>query len=90
MEDVESEQTKKLRTKLGYIKQGSPRNRSEEQEKTISDIENLYDSREEVVKMFNNYARNMSRNIYDSKQEGTGLKILTPKQVLQRFSIALA
>ena len=40
--------------------------------------------------MFNNYARNMSRNIYDSKQEGTGLKILTPKQTLQRLPVALA
>ena len=39
--------------------------------------------------MFNDYARNMSRNIYDSKQEGTGLKILTPKQMLQRLPIAL-
>ena len=29
--------------------------------------------------MFNDYARNMSKNIYDSKQEGTGFKILTPK-----------
>ena len=40
--------------------------------------------------MFNDYARNMSRNIYDSKQEGTGLKILTSKQMLQRLPIALA
>ena len=40
--------------------------------------------------MYNDYARNMSRNIYDSKQEGTGLKILTPKQMLQRLPIALA
>ena len=40
--------------------------------------------------MFDNYARNMSRNIYNSKQEGTGLKILTPKQMHQRLSIALA
>ena len=32
----------------------------------------------------------MSRNIYDSKQERTGLKILTPKQMLQRLPIALA
>ena len=31
----------------------------------------------------------MPTNIYDSKQ-GTGLKILTPKQMLQRFPIALA
>ena len=39
--------------------------------------------------MFNNYAKNMSRNIYDSKQ-GTGLTILTPKQMRQRLPIALA
>ena len=31
----------------------------------------------------------MSKNIYDSKQEGTKLKILTPKQMLQRLPIAL-
>ena len=31
--------------------------------------------------------KNMSRNIYKSKQ-GTGLKILTPKQMLQRLQIA--
>ena len=40
--------------------------------------------------MFNDYARNMSRNIYDSKQERTGFKILTPKQMLQRLPISLA
>ena len=40
--------------------------------------------------MFNDYARNKYRNIFDSKQEGAGLKILTPKQILQRLPIALA
>ena len=40
--------------------------------------------------MFNDYSRNMPRNISDSKQEGTGLKILTPKQMLQRLPISLA
>ena len=39
--------------------------------------------------MFNDNAKSMSRNIYDSKQ-GTVLKILTPKQMLQRLPIALA
>ena len=39
--------------------------------------------------MFNDYAQNMSKNIYESKQ-GTGLKVLTPKQMLQRLSMALA
>ena len=32
----------------------------------------------------------MSRNIYDSKQEGTRFKILTPKQMLKKLPIALA
>ena len=39
--------------------------------------------------MFNDYAKIMSKNIYELKQ-GTGLKILTPKQMLQRLPIALA
>ena len=40
--------------------------------------------------MYNDYAKNMSRNIYESKQKGTGLKILTPNQMLKRLPIALA
>ena len=40
--------------------------------------------------MFNDYAKNMSRNIYESKQKGTGVKILTPNQMLKRLPIALA
>ena len=32
----------------------------------------------------------MSRNIYDLKQKGTGLKILTPNQMLKRIPIAIA
>ena len=37
-----------------------------------------------------NMLKNMSRNIYDLKQKGTGLKILTPNQMLKRIPIALA
>ena len=89
IENREKDQ-KELKSYLSYIKHGNPKNRSKEQKKTINNIEYLYNSREEVVKMFNDYPRNMSRNIYDSKQKGTGLKILTPKQMTQRLRIALA
>ena len=89
LEDIEKEQIE-FKWDLGRIKQGDPRDKSEEQKKTIDNIKNLYNSRQEFVQMFNDYASNMSRNIYDSKQEGTGLKILTPKQMLQRLLIALA
>ena len=89
LEDLEKEQVE-LKRDLGCIKRGDPKDKSKEQKKTIYNIKNLYNSREEVFKMFNDYARNMSRNSYDSKQEGAGLKILTPKQMLQRFSKSLA
>ena len=89
LEDVEKEQIK-LKSDLGYIKQENPKNKSPEQTKTINNIENLYNSIERVAQMFNDYAKNMSRNIYESKQEGKGLKILIPKQMLQRLPIALA
>ena len=89
LEYIEKEQIE-LKRDLGRIKQGDPRDKSEEQKKTIDNIKNISNSREEVAKMFNDYVRNMSRNIYDSKQEGTGLKILTPKQMLQRLPISLA
>ena len=62
LEDIENEQIE-IKRYLGRINQGDPRDKSEEQKKTIDNIKNLYNSREEVVKMFNDYARNMSRNI---------------------------
>ena len=89
LEDIDKEQIE-LKRDLGRIKQGDPRDKSEEQKKIIDNTKNISNLREEVVKMFNDYDRNMSRNIYDSKQEGTGLKILTPKQMLQRLPISLA
>ena len=88
IEDVEKEQIE-LKRDLNHIKQGDPKNKSQKQEKTIDNIESLYNSREEVVQIFDDYAKNMFRNIYYSKQ-GTRLKILTPKQMLQRLPIALA
>ena len=88
LEDAEKDQIK-FKSDLGHIRQGNPKNRSEEQNNVINNVTNLYESREKVIQMFNNYAKDMSRNIYESKQ-GTGLKILTPKQMLLRLPIALA
>ena len=39
--------------------------------------------------MFNDYAKIISETIHKTKQ-GTGLKILTAKQMLQRLQIAFA
>ena len=53
----------------------------------------LYDSRQTIIDLINDNAKIRSEAIYKSRQkktEGTGLKILTPKQMLQRLPIALA
>ena len=58
---------KKLKSDLGHIKQGPEYYKSPEQLNTIEYIKNLYESREKVVQLFNNYAKNMSKNIYKIK-----------------------
>ena len=64
-----------------------------EQKETINNLEKFYLSREEVINFFRDYIEMLSDANYDSKQnetKGKGLKILTPKQMLQRLPIALA
>ena len=59
----------------------------------INNLEKFYNSREEVINFFRDYIEMLSNANYDAKQNetsGTGLKVLTPKQVLQRLPIALA
>ena len=59
----------------------------------INNLENFYNSREEVINFFRDYIEMLSDASYGArknKTEGKGLKILTPKQILQRLPIALA
>ena len=53
----------------------------------------LYKARKEAIKFYDDYFSMMSEAKYKAKKDetkGKGLKILTPKQMLQRLSIALA
>ena len=64
-----------------------------EQRETIDNLEKFYHSREEIINFFRDYEKMVLDAAYKSKQnktEGKGLKILTPKQMLQRLPIALA
>ena len=54
------------------------------QKNTLYNIEMFYKSRNEAIKLYDEYSSMMSAT------KGTGLKILTPKQMLQRLPIALA
>ena len=89
---VEEDQ-EKFKREFSQIKWGNPKHKSEMQLYTIKNVKNLYDSRQKIIDLFNNYSKIKSESIYRSKHgetKGKGLKILTPKQMLQRLPIALA
>ena len=59
----------------------------------IDNLNKFYNSREEVIDFFRDYIEILSDANYDAKQnetKGKGLKILTPKEMLERLPIALA
>ena len=59
----------------------------------IDNPNTFYNSREEVINFFRDYIDILSDANYDTKQnetKGTGLKMQTPKQMLQRLPLALA
>ena len=62
-----------------------------EQKEVINNLKKFYNSREEAINLFRDYVEMLSDANYDAKQnEGKRLKILTPKQMIQRLPIALA
>ena len=76
--------------KLNDVKIGK---KNLQQKEVIDNFENLYKSREEIINFFRDYVEMLSDANYNAKQDetkGKGLKILTPKQMLQRLPIALA
>ena len=76
--------------KLNEVKIGK---KTPEQKEVIDNLEDFYKYREEVINFFNDYIEMLSDANYNAKQnetKGKGLKILTPKQMLQRLPIALA
>ena len=76
------EERKQFKSKLNEITTGNPKTKSKEQLYTITNIKNFYNSREKVVKLYNDYTKSISEAMYKANQ-GTGLKILTPKQIVQ-------
>ena len=59
------------------------------QKNTLYNIEMLYKARNEAFKLYDDYFSMMSEAKY-RETNGTGLKVLTPKQMIQRLPIALA
>ena len=92
LEMAEDDQ-KKFKREFSQIKSGNPDHKSDIQLYTVESVKNLYDSRQKIIDLFNSYSKIRSEAIYKSNQNetnGKGLKILTPKQMLQRLPISLA
>ena len=62
--------------------------KSEDQNSTMNNNKTLYEPREKVINLFDYCYRIVPEAKY--KQYGEGLRMLTPKQMLQRLLIALA
>ena len=74
-----------LLKKINEVKMGR---KTPEQEEVINNLDEFYNSRENGISFFRDYGKMILDAGYKAKQNkttGTGLKILTPKQMLQRF-----
>ena len=78
-----------LESNLTDIKIGGKKSKA--QKKVIKNVERFLDSRQAVINFYQDYSSMVINAAYDAKQEeGTGLKISTPKEMLKRLPIALA
>ena len=85
---IEKFEENQFKSKLNEITTGNPKHKSKDQLDRIKNIKNLYKSRDKVLKLYNDYAEIMSEALYKTKQ-GTGLKILTTKQMLTNISCTI-
>ena len=86
------ESQKDFNKNLNIVPKG---NKNEDQEKTVKNLNILFNGRNDAINFIEDYgsmileAREKAAEEI-KEQDGTGLKILTPKQMLQRLPIAFA
>ena len=89
--NITLEEAKKLQQDYEkYSKKIRKGNKSAEQRKTLANINIVFNARNNAIKFIEDYGSMILEAKRQAKQEGTGLKILTPRQMLQRLPIALA
>ena len=84
------EDQKKLKDRKVEIKKVGHDYLLPESKQVRKNIEKLYKARQDAIDFYDGFTPRASEARHQSRQKGGGLKILTPKQMLQRFSIALA
>ena len=79
------------RNYLQYLNITRKGNKNSVQKRTLSNIENHFNARERAIKFIEDYrSMVLEARRLEKEQEGTGLKILTPNQMLKRLPVALA
>ena len=87
--DKAIEQQYNFRRYLNLIRIG---NKNNNQKRTLANINVFYNARDNAIQVIHDYGRMIldAREQALIEQEGEGLKILTPNQMLKRLPIALA
>ena len=80
-----------FKSNLSEIEKGNKKKKVDQNSKksALCNIEMLYKARKNFVKFFDDYSSMLSKAKHEATK-GSGLKILIPKQILQRLTIALA
>ena len=78
----------KFKSNLTEVKKAY-KNRAKEQKDTLYNTETLYKARNEAIEFYDNYSSMMSEAKLKATKRAI-LKLLTPKQMLQRLPITLA
>ena len=79
---------KNLFEDIKYMRKG---NKNAEQKKILANLNMFYNGRNSVIKFVeDNGSMILEAKRLAKEQDGTGLKILTPNQILKRLAIALA
>ena len=83
------EQQRNFYKYLNIIRTG---NKNDNQEKVLANANILFKGRNSAIKFIEDYGSMIleAKRLAKEEQEGKGLKILTPNQMLKRFPIALA
>ena len=84
-----TEQQYNFRKYLNTIRIG---NKNDNQKRTLANINMFYNARNNAIQFIQEYGSMIleAKTLAIEEQEGKGLKILTPNQMLQRLPIALA
>ena len=85
--DEAIEQQRNYYNYLNIIRIG---NKNDNQKKVLANANILYNARNSAIKFIQDHASMILEAKRLARQEGTGLKILTPNQMLKRLPIALA